>query len=153
MKMMKRIMSILALIIVFGGLIWGGVNYTSAKLGFENSENSTEAEYQELSSEELIEKIAVVEKVIADEWTLLLEDGSELIIEGRSLTYAIQKGFIPSEGDKLLLTGFEDEQGTYEIAEIKNLTRQAGLLLRNAYGQPLWGRGSGNGGKGGGGGD
>lgn len=150
--MVKKTISILALVIAFGGLIWGGVHYTQAKIGFENSVEGETTETL-LSEEELLEKTAVVGNIESDEWSLLLDDGTELIIEGRSLTYAIQKGFIPSEGDKLLLTGFEDEQGTYEIAEIKNLTSQASLLLRNAYGQPLWGRGSGNGGKGGGGGE
>lgn len=142
--MVKKIISILAFGIVFGALIWGGINYTQAKLGFETIENNESTELI-IPSEEWIKKKVIVGNVESDIWSLLLEDGSELILEGRSLTYAIQNKFIPSEGDTLLLTGFEDELGTFEIAQIDNLDNGASLLLRNAYGQPLWGRGAGSG--------
>lgn len=72
-------------------------------------------------------------------------------LEGRPLTYALEKRFRLKVGDAVAARGF-DENGTFRLGEIKNLTSGASITLRDASGKPVWsGRGDGSGqGKGGG---
>ena len=110
------------------------------KIGFQTpGELENDANYVQ----ELIEKKAIVGNVEMGEWSLILDDGSDLILEGRSIVYAVQNRFIPSEGDVILLSGFLDELGNFEIACMKNVDSGEELTLRDQNGQPLWGRGGG----------
>lgn len=137
---MKKVINILILMIIFSALIWGGLNYTWMKIGFQTpGELENDANYVQ----ELIAKKAIVGNVEMGEWSLILDDGSDLILEGRSIVYAVQNRFIPSEGDVILLSGFLDELGNFEIAGMKNVDSGAELTLRDQNGQPLWGRGGG----------
>ncbi len=140
--MFKKIIGPFIIVIVFLLLILGGIHYTQAKLGFEDT-------YSEISPiiNEFVEVNATARNIEASEWALILDNGSELVFEGRALLYAIQNGFIPSEGDNLKLHGFIDELGSFEIVRIENSKSGANLNLRDEAGKPLWGRGGGGKGK------
>lgn len=142
--MFKKIIGTLIVVIVFVLLIWGGIHYTLAKIGFEDVVETVE---EAILISELIEEKVVVGNIETSEWFLILEDGSELVFEGRALLFAVQAGFVPSEGDNLKLKGFVDELGSFEIVQIENLKSGANLNLRDEAGKPLWGRGGGGKGK------
>lgn len=153
--MIKKIMGYLVLLVIFAGLVWGGVNRTVAKWENENVEfSSANAGYsedgylREIQQNETVQ--ATVESVKSGIWTLRLADGSLVEVEGRSLTYAIQRGFVLEEGDDLTISGFYDVSGNFELSEVINHTQGNNLVLRNEFGNPLWGKGGGGGGGGGG---
>ena len=115
--MIKKIIGYLVLLVVFAGLVWGGVNRTMAK--WENEDVALNSDYAGYSEDGYLREIqqnetvqATVESVKSGIWTLRLADGSLVEVEGRSLTYAIQRGFVLEEGDDLTISGF------YDVSEI-----------------------------------
>jgi hypothetical protein len=86
----------------------------------------------------------VVESVSTEFIIVSMDDGSQLEIEGRSLRYMIENGFVVQPGDELVLIGFyEDER--FEIGSITNNTTQQTIAIRSETGRPLWaGRGQGS---------
>jgi hypothetical protein len=82
--------------------------------------------------------IAAVDEEMA---TIMLTDGEEIIIEGRSWSFAQEQGFAVHSGDQLELVGFY-ENNTFEVGQIDNLTTGQRVALRDETGRPLWaGRG------------
>jgi hypothetical protein len=85
-----------------------------------------------------------VESVSAEFIIVSLDDGIQLEIEGRSLRYMIENGFVVQPGDELILVGFY-ENDRFEIGSITNNTTQQTIAIRSETGRPLWaggGRGS-----------
>ena len=75
---------------------------------------------------------------------LTLQDGSQLLIEGRPWAYALEQNFTTRVGSTLQVNGF-DEDGEFKTAEIKDLTAGTSLILRDQSGRPMWaGRGWGS---------
>ncbi len=73
--------------------------------------------------------------------TVALADGQVVEIYGRPWTYAQENGFSVQVGDRLLLTGFY-EDNLLEVGAIQNLTTGASIQVREENGRPLWaGRG------------
>jgi hypothetical protein len=64
-------------------------------------------------------------------------DGSQLLIEGRALAYALEHNFTTSVGNTLVVEGFH-EDGEYKPATISDLTTGASIMLRDAGGRPSW---------------
>lgn len=85
-------------------------------------------------------------------WAVTLEDGTTIEIDGRTLSYLQELGFTVNPGDSLILTGFFDEDGIYEIGQVENLTTGEIAVIRTDSGTPLWSggqNGSQSGGQGG----
>ena len=75
---------------------------------------------------------------------LNLQDGSQLLIEGRPWAYALEQNFTTAVGSTLQVNGFA-EDGEFKAAEIKDLTAGTSLILRDQSGRPMWaGRGWGS---------
>ena len=81
-------------------------------------------------------------------WEVTLEDGTLIEIEGRTLSFLQELGFTVSINDELVLTGFYDENGVYEIGQVENLTTDETAVIRTDSGTPLWSGGQ-TGGRGG----
>lgn len=65
------------------------------------------------------------------------EDGSEIVIEGRTLLFMQNSGFVTSIGNTLLITGFyEDDE--YKVATIVDQTTGETIVVRDAGGRPGW---------------
>ena len=65
-------------------------------------------------------------------------------IEGRTLGYLSESGFLLEKGDLVELTGFY-EDGEYKVSVIQNVTSGQSILVRDESGRPKWSRGrSGN---------
>ena len=81
-------------------------------------------------------------------WVINFEDGSSYDIDGRTLSFLQELGFTVNPGDTLVLTGFYDEGGIYEIGQVENLTTGEIAVIRTDSGTPLWSGGQ-TGGQGG----
>jgi hypothetical protein len=75
---------------------------------------------------------------------LLMSQGEEYVIEGRSWTYALQSGFATAADHTVKLVGF-NEGGEFKIISMRDLDTLAAVTLREETGRPLWaGRGGRN---------
>jgi len=96
----------------------------------------------DVSSEELVTLHTVVLSVDEEVATFLAEDGEEIVMEGRALSFASELGFSLVEGDEVTLTGFY-EGADFEVSLLENLTTGMMATLREPEGRPLWAGGSG----------
>jgi hypothetical protein len=78
-----------------------------------------------------------VDSVASDLWIVSNDEGFELEIEGRTLSFMLDYGFQAQVGDELVLTGFY-EDGQFEIGNIFNNRTQQTLAIRETSGRPLW---------------
>ena len=124
--------------------VGGGKNRGGA--GYDQSTNSGTSLGVGLANVDTWEDpiTVVVESVSAELIIVSMDDGSQLEIEGRSLRYMIENGFMVQPGDELVLIGFyEDDR--FEIGSITNNTTQQTIAIRSETGRPLWaGGGRGN---------
>jgi hypothetical protein len=81
---------------------------------------------------------ASVVSVNGDLLTFALQDGESIEVEGRTLRFMTEQGFMVQPGNQILLAGFYDTNGTFEISVIENLTTGASLVIRNEDGRPMW---------------
>jgi hypothetical protein len=88
----------------------------------------------------------VVVSVSDDEWVIELSDATEIVFEGRMLSYLIEHGFSVSIGDTLSLTGFFDGD-KFEVGQVQNTLTGELIHVRDENGRPLWAGGR-RGGKG-----
>jgi RNase P/RNase MRP subunit p29 len=66
--------------------------------------------------------------------------GEVIPLEGRPLSFALEQGFTPHEGDEVTLSGFE-ENGAFTIGKV-SINGGAAVVLRDVSGRPGWaGRG------------
>lgn len=76
-----------------------------------------------------------------------LENASTISINPRPWRFALDQGLQAQLGDTLLLTGFYEEEGKFEIAHLRNLNNGTVAQIRDEVGHPLWvSGGNGNGG-------
>lgn len=68
---------------------------------------------------------------------IALDEGEEMLIDGRAWRFLQQNGLPMFAGDSLLLTGFY-EGDAFEVALVQNLTSGQALALREQSGRPLW---------------
>lgn len=87
--------------------------------------------------------LGTVLDVEPDSLTVKEDNGEMLILEGRSWAYAGEQGFIPEVGERLAITGFTDDNGVFEAAQLSNRSTGASLALRDANGRPKWSAGRG----------
>lgn len=72
---------------------------------------------------------------------IILENGSTLSINPRAWRFALEQGLQTQVGDTLLLTGFYEEEGEFEIAHLRSLTNETVAQIRDEGGHPLWASG------------
>ncbi|MCD4671223.1 MAG: hypothetical protein K8R77_01050 [Anaerolineaceae bacterium] len=106
------------------------------------SENQAEMSGEPLNLAEeqftgMVELNGSINSVDLTEDVLIDTDGGQIILEGRSLSFAVSQGFNAQMGDEVLLEGFYE--GTdFEIVQITNLTSGLVTTLREPTGRPLW---------------
>lgn len=66
-----------------------------------------------------------------------------LEIEGRTWRYLRELGYVPEEGNEVVVTGFF-ENGEFEVSSIQDLTAELAIQIRDEYGKPMWGGGGRN---------
>lgn len=66
-----------------------------------------------------------------------MEDGFEIMIEGRALVFMQDSGFVTNVGNTLLISGFyEDDE--YKVATIIDQTTGESIVVRDEGGRPGW---------------
>ena len=160
--MVKKIMLWTVYVLIVGLLVLGAANRTSAKtdqgLLIGNSEeinggrgqgNGSSVEYGEYEAaghEEVLEQqdwVTLSGQIIAvGSEALEIQTGSagDLEIEGRSWRFAQELGYVPVEGNEVVVKGFY-ENGEFEVSTIQDLTAEQIFQLRDEYGKPRWGGG------------
>ena len=89
----------------------------------------------------------VVDSASYYEWIISLQDGTSVELYTRIASYLADQGFSVESGDELLLMGFYDLDGEFEIGQIEKVATGETVLLRDELGRPLWSgstRGGGN---------
>ena len=107
----------------------------TATIPSENHQDLESANTSEHTWEILNGQISVLSNRGA---TLTLENGSTLSINPRSWRFAQDQGLQAQLGDTLLLTGFYEEEGKFEIAHLRNLNNGTVAQIRDEDGHPLW---------------
>ena len=98
-------------------------------------ENHQESETRERAWEILRGNITTLSNRGA---TIMLENGSFLSINPRAWRFALEQGLQAQMGDALLLTGFYEEEGKFEIAHLRSLANETVAQIRDEGGHPLW---------------
>ncbi len=163
--MFKKTIFWLFYLIFVGGLIWGAINRTSAVLETDdkntstdisteiisatatipsdNHQNHEETETHERAWENLQGNITILNNRGA---TIMLENDIALSLNPRSWRFALDQGLQAQLGDTLLLTGFYEKDGKFEVAHLRNLSNGTVAQIRDEEGHPLWvSGGNGNG--------
>ena len=86
---------------------------------------------------ELVELEGVISSVDLTEDILIETSDGQIILEGRSLSFAVEQGFTAQTGNNLLLEGFYEDTD-FEIVQITNQTSGQVTTLREPTGRPLW---------------
>lgn len=84
-----------------------------------------------------ITETGVIESISPDLWMIRLSDGTSLELEGRALSYLLEKGFSAKVGDNLTMTGFFDGE-KFELGQIENIATGLTMRVRDENGRPLW---------------
>lgn len=100
----------------------------------------TNADPLNLAAEQFTEMVELEGTIVAfdltDEVLIDTADG-QIILEGRSLSFAVEQGFTAQTGNEVLLEGFY-EDADFEIVQITNHASGQIVTLREPTGRPLW---------------
>lgn len=119
----------------------GNANADSANLG-ANPEISESAEHNEQHNDSEPKALRTltgqVETVRRGRVTVMTESNEPFELAGRSWRYAQSLGFTVQVGDVLSFEGFFDEEGSFKIVSLKNISNGQSAQLRDVSGRPLW---------------
>ena len=166
--MFKKITLWTVYFLIVGLLIFGAANRTSAKTdqgflfgnsnevfverGQGNNSSGRNEGYGEFEADDHDEIIGEQDWVVlSGQITNISSDNLEiqtvtagiLEIEGRSWRFVQELGYVPVEGNELVVQGFF-ENGEFEVSIIQDLTADQDFRIRDEYGRPMWGGGGSN---------
>ncbi len=134
------------------GLLFGNSNEIFAERGQGNNGSGTREDYGELEAddhEEIIEGqdwvvlSGQIIKISSDTLEIQTKTAGILEIEGRSWRFVQESGYVPVEGNELVVQGFY-ENGEFELSIIQDLTADQVFQIRDESGRPLWSGGGRN---------
>ena len=166
--MVKKIFLWTVYVLIVGLLLFGAANRTSAKTdqgvlignlnevfegrGQGNSGSGKDDGYSEFEDddhEEIIEEqdwVRLSGQIIninSEALEIQTATAGILEIEGRSWRFIRELGYIPEEGNQVVVQGFY-ENGEFEVSIIQDLTTELIFQVRDESGRPLWGGGGRN---------
>lgn len=166
--MVKKIFLWSVYVLIVGLLILGAANRTSAKTdqgvlignlnevfegrGQGTSGSKKDDEYSEFEAddhEEIIKEqdwVTLKGQIISissEALEIKTVTAGSLEIEGRSWRFIRELGYIPVEGNEVVVQGFY-ENGEFEVSTIQDLTTELIIKIRDEYGRPMWGGGGRN---------
>ncbi|HEY60510.1 MAG TPA: hypothetical protein G4N92_07510 [Anaerolineae bacterium] len=105
-----------------------------------NSKKSSNAGGSEthMGIEEFFTYEGVVSEIAADNLIVNNADGSQIVIDNRAWKFALDNGFTASVSDAVVLQGFFDDGGSFEVIQLSNLVSGQSVNLRDPSGRPLW---------------
>lgn len=108
---------------------------------------------EDLGRDPLLEQISDltilgdVREATDDRLVVAADDGREFIIENRAWWFALDSGFSASANDKIEISGFLDENGTFEVIWMLNASLGMEVFIRDESGRPNWAGGNGGSGR------
>ena len=166
--MIKKMAMWSVYVLIVGLLVFGAANRTSAKtdqgLLFGNMDeiiagrgqaagssgsNDENGNYAASDHEVIIEEhdwvwlSGQIARVGAEALVIQIGTEGDLEVEGRSWRFAQELGYVPVEGNDVVVSGFY-ENGEFEVATIQDLTADQIFTLRDEFGKPMWGGGGRN---------
>ncbi len=134
------------------GLLFGTSNEVFGERGQGNNGSSGKEGYGDFEADDhegIIEGQDWV--VLSGQITRISSDTLEiqtitagiLEIEGRSWRFVRELGYVPLEGNELVVQGFY-ENGEFELSIIQDLTADQVFQIRDESGRPMWGGGRNN---------
>ena len=124
----------------------GGQSGGSSQYGYGERGAVREAQPNNPSPQAQVDEWVVIEgsvnSVDSALAVILLQDGNTVEITGRPWSFALENGFALQAGDQVRLTGFYEDNDSFEVGAIENLTQGTSFQVRDQDGRPLWaGRG------------
>ena len=104
------------------------------------SEDYTNLEAEEHIEDEITELVTItgnISLIDSEGWEVLANDSSLIEIHGRTYRFMEEMSFTGNLNDSIRIQGFY-ENDEFEIVNIDNLENGQTLLVRNAYGSPMW---------------
>lgn len=166
--MFKKIVLWTVYALIVGLLIFGAANRTSAKTdqgllfgnltevfeerGQGNNSSGINESHGELETddhEEIIKEqdwVALngqITNISSEALEIETKTAGILEIEGRSWRFAQELGYVPVEGNELVVQGFY-ENGEFEVVTIQDLSADQIFQIRDESGRPMWGGGGRN---------
>lgn len=118
----------------------GNANGDSSSFG-ENPEVNKSAEHDDEHNDSEPKALRIlngrVETVRQGRVTVITDSNEPFELAGRSWRYAQSLGFSVQVGDSLSFEGF-DEEGSFKIVSLKNISNGQSAQLRDVSGHPLW---------------
>ena len=162
--MIKKVTMWIVYVLIVGLLVFGAANRTLAKTdqgtlfgnmdeivsgrgqgngGLGNFEEYGEYEAADHEEHDLVSLSGQI--IAAKVEALEIQTGTAgiLEIEGQSWRFAQELGYVPGEGNEVIVQGFY-ENGEFEVSTIQDLTADLIFHLRDEYGKPMWGGGGRN---------
>ena len=105
-----------------------------------NRDANLSAEPLNLAEEQFIDLVELqgsINSVNLEDAVIINVEAGQIVMEGRSLSFAVLQGFYAEPGDEVRLMGFYEDTD-FEIVEILNKTSGQVISLREPTGRPLW---------------
>ena len=131
------------------GLLFGNLDEITSGRGQGNGSMEEYGDYEVADHDEILEEqdwVTLSGQIIAvgsEALEIQTSTAGILEIEGRPLRFALELGYVPGEGNVVVVQGFY-ENGMFEVATIEDLTIEQVFQLRDTYGKPMWGGGGRN---------
>ena len=146
--MLKKTIFWTLYIIFVGALVWGAINRTSAIEA--EDKNRSISQVAKIASTPSVDhpapEITTKWEILKGEISILsnrgatftLENGATLSISPRPWRFALGQGLQAQLGDTLLLTGFYEAEGKFELVHLRSLNNGTIAQIRDEDGHPLW---------------
>ncbi len=105
--------------------------------GRQNENNDGQLNLAEDQFTELVYLEGIISNVDMSEQVVIDTNDGLIILEGRSLSFAVSQGFSAQAGNEVMVEGFY-EGDDFEIVQITNRTSGLVTTLREPTGRPLW---------------
>ena len=134
------------------GLLFGNLNEVFVERGQGNSSSGRIEGYGELEIDDHEEIIKEQDWVVlngqiinisSEALEIETKTAGILEIEGRPWRFVQELGYVPEEGNELIVQGFY-ENGEFEVVTIQDLTADQIFQVRDESGRPMWGGGGRN---------
>lgn len=117
----------------------GQGNESSGKVE-ENDDHEANDHEESLVEQDWVSLSGQVINVGAEALEIQTETAGILEISGRSWRFSQEIGYVPVEGNEVVVQGFY-ENGEYKVSTIQDLSNEQIIQLRDEYGKPAWGGG------------
>jgi hypothetical protein len=114
-----------------------GQGQSNGNGGHGRGQAASEDQTGQATVEEWVTLQGAVQDSGEDALTIQLDNGEQLVVEGRPWSFAQEEAFTAETGDQITLNGFYEDD-MFEVGQIENITGAQTVLLRDETGRPMW---------------